>query len=86
MVGVGLQGAMGKVIKRINERPSFKSHERDKSAVPVPKHLNWLIWRLVVAKIATLKEINEYYDLCDVWDAHTALDLQDEAERRAMAD
>jgi len=37
----------------------------------------------VVAKIATLEEIETHYDLVDLLDANEALDLQDEAEALA---
>jgi len=76
---------MGKVIKRLGERnrkPPIKT-QRD-SGVPIPEHLDWLIWRLVVSEIATLKEIETYYDLADVLDAHLALDIKEEAEARAL--
>lgn len=43
-----------------------------------------MTWRLVTEKVATLKEVNTYYDLVDVLDAHLALDLRDEAEAKAM--
>ena len=33
--------------------------------------------------VATLREIETYYDIVDVFDANEALDLQDEADRRA---
>jgi hypothetical protein len=39
-----------------------------------------MFWRLVVEKVATLTEIHTYYDLVEVLDAHTALDLIQEAE------
>jgi hypothetical protein len=41
-----------------------------------------MIWRLVLANVATLKEIETYYDIVDVWDANEALDLKEEAEQR----
>jgi len=42
------------------------------------------VWRLVVERVATLREIGTYYDLNDVFDANAALDLREEAERKAM--
>lgn len=33
--------------------------------------------------VATLREVDEYYDLVEVADANEALDIMDEAERRA---
>jgi hypothetical protein len=41
--------------------------------------LNWFLWRLIVEEVGTLKEIETYYDLNDVLDAHDALDLKSEA-------
>ena len=43
-----------------------------------------MTWRLVIERVATLKEVETYYDLVDVLDAHLALDIRDEAEARAM--
>jgi len=45
--------------------------------------LSWLIWRLVVNNVATLKEIETYYDLVDVFDAHDALDVKEELEHKS---
>jgi len=38
---------------------------------------------LVVERVATLEEVETYYDLIDVFDANAALDLREEAERKA---
>lgn len=35
-------------------------------------------------RIAGLEEINTHYDLVDLLSAHEALDVRDEAERRAQ--
>ena len=43
-----------------------------------------MIWRPVLAGILTLKEIETYYDINDLWDANEALDIKEEAERRAL--
>jgi len=43
-----------------------------------------LIWRLVVEEVGRLKEIETYYDLNDVLDAHDALDLKVSAEEASM--
>jgi hypothetical protein len=40
----------------------------------------------VVEKVATLEEIDKHYDLVDLLDLHTALDLRDEAEAKAYED
>jgi hypothetical protein len=42
------------------------------------------VWRLVVEQVATLKEVETYYDLIDVLDAHEALDLKYDAEAQAV--
>lgn len=42
-----------------------------------------MIWRLVIAKVATLQEIETHYSLVDVLDANEALDIEQEAQRRA---
>lgn len=42
-----------------------------------------MIWRIVVERVATLQEIETYWDLCDVLDAHLSLDLVAEAEAKA---
>ena len=38
---------------------------------------------MVAAKIATLTEIETYYDLADVLDANDALDIVEELDRQA---
>ena len=42
------------------------------------------MWRPVLRGCATLREINEYYDIIDLLDINEALDLQDTADHRAM--
>ena len=37
----------------------------------------------MVERVATLKEVNTYWDLCDLLEAHDALDLRDKAEEQA---
>jgi len=39
---------------------------------------------LIVEQVATLKEVDKYYDLVDVIDAHYALDLRHAAEKDAI--
>lgn len=41
------------------------------------------MWRPIIAKVATLREIEEHYSLVDLWRINAALDAQDDAERRA---
>jgi hypothetical protein len=77
---------MGKVLKRLATRSEHTEVRRDKgdTGVPVPENFDWIIWRLIMEKVATLKEIETYYDYADVLDAHLALDLIHEAEKRQM--
>lgn len=49
-----------------------------------PDHLDWFIWRLVLAQIVTLKELDTHWSVVDMLDAHESLDLQEEAERLAI--
>jgi hypothetical protein len=51
--------------------------------IPETLKENWIIWRLVVARVATLKELETYYDFVDVLDLNDALDLMDEVESQA---
>lgn len=44
------------------------------------ENVDWLIWRPVIRKIATLQEIETHWDINDLLDAHEALDVQDEME------
>jgi len=55
--------------------------------VPIPVGLDWEIWRLLTdPRIhASKREIETDWTLDDVLDAHEALDVRDEAERRANA-
>lgn len=41
------------------------------------------VWRIVVAGMATLTEIETTWTLCDVWDASVVLDIREDAERLA---
>jgi hypothetical protein len=54
-----------------------------RSTVKVPEHLDWYVWRIVLAKIATLREIEEHWSLSDLLDAQDALDLQMRADAEA---
>ena len=42
-------------------------------------NIDWFKWRPVVEEIATLSEIEEKWTLCDLADAHEALDVKLEA-------
>ena len=42
-----------------------------------------MIWRLWVHG-ERLKDLNEYYDIIDIYDANEALDLKEEVERLAQ--
>lgn len=48
-----------------------------------PAHLDWFIWRLVLAQVVTLQELETHWSVVDMLDAHEAIDLQEEAERLA---
>lgn len=45
--------------------------------------MNWLMWRPVIERVTTLQEIETHWDLMDLFCCHEALDLREEAERRA---
>lgn len=77
------EGSMGKIVWRLGKRSRIPGRQADPASVPIPEHLKWLIWRLVIERVATLTELERYYDLVDVLDANEALDLREEAERRA---
>lgn len=74
---------MGKVLERLGRQRSSPRRRHGEHSVPVPEYLKWLVWRLVLEHVATLREIETYYDLLDVLDANEALDIKEEAERRA---
>jgi hypothetical protein len=75
---------MGKVLDRLSRLNTLaKPKGKDERTIDIPEHLDWMFWRLVVEKVATLTELNSYYDLVEVYDAHTALDLLQEAEALA---
>ncbi|MCP4570698.1 MAG: hypothetical protein GY841_24195 [FCB group bacterium] len=42
-----------------------------------------MVWRVVSERIATLREIETYYDLVDLMDAHAVLDIKDQLEEKA---
>jgi len=41
------------------------------------------VWRVVLAKIATLSELDTHYSFMDLVHANDALDVQEEMEREA---
>ena len=43
-------------------------------------NINWYKWRPILEGVATLEEVETYYSLNDLADAHEALDIKDEAE------
>jgi hypothetical protein len=49
----------------------------------VPDGLNWPVWRLIIRRITTLREIEEHWCLSDLVFANEALDLEEEIERKA---
>ena len=76
-------GAVGKVLGRLGKRRDIPGRRSDGRGVKVPGHIRWLTWRLVLEGMATLQEVETYYDLVNVLDANEALDLKEEAEHRA---
>lgn len=44
-----------------------------------------MIWRLILAKVATLEEIERHWSLTDLLDGNDALDLQADLEAEARA-
>ena len=36
------------------------------------------MWRPILSKISTLEEVQTHYSLCDLVDAHEALDIMEE--------
>lgn len=77
---------MGKVLTIVADRNEFlraAKHPKDKKnrvSVDTPESLDWLKWRLILKKVATLQELEQVYDLADLFCAHLALDIQDEVE------
>ena len=47
-------------------------------------NISWYLWRPVVAKIATLTEVETRWSIGDLADAHEALDIQHEAQEAAQ--
>jgi hypothetical protein len=45
-------------------------------------NISWYLWRPVVERIATLQEIETYWSIDDLADAHEALDIQYEAQQK----
>lgn len=43
-----------------------------------------MTWRLVIEKVATLEQVEQYYDLADVLDAHIALNFSIYASNMAL--
>ncbi len=78
---------MGKVLQRLGQQDDRDGHSDGTDgktvSVKIPGDLNWMIWRVVGKRIATLKEVRQYYDLVDLIDAHRYLDLQDELKIKA---
>ena len=46
-------------------------------------NVSWYLWRPVVERIATLHEIETFWSIDDLADAHEALDIRNEAEVKA---
>ena len=78
---------MGKVLERLDQWRNRKSagNASEGKGVDIPEYIEWLVWRLVVEKVATLQEVDEYYDLVQVIEAHIVLDIKEEAEAQSVA-
>lgn len=44
----------------------------------------WFVWRLVFAKVCTLRELETFWSIDDALTAHEILDAQEECERKQM--
>lgn len=84
MAGLLTQSTVWGFLERLGRYESRSRRNSTADTVPVPEGINWLIWRPIVERIAGLEEINTHYDLVDLLSAHEALDVRDEAERRAQ--
>lgn len=49
----------------------------------MPEHIDWMLWRPVIAKIVSRTELKTTLSIIDLLDANDALDLEQEAERLA---
>ncbi len=86
MVSLCNAGSMGKVLQRLgagDQRSRREGDSNDRVTVKIPEHLEWMVWRVVSERIATLREIETYYDLVDLMDAHAVLDIKDQLEEKA---
>jgi len=43
-------------------------------------NINWYKWRPIIEKIVTLEELERYWDINDLADAHEALNIRSDAE------
>jgi hypothetical protein len=77
-------GTIQGFFKRLREHPYLANAppQGSEGLVELPKFIKWWKWRLVIEKITTLKEIEQYWSLLDVYDANRIIDLKDEAEAR----
>ena len=48
-------------------------------------NINYYKWRPIIAKVATLQEVDTYYSLCDLADVNEALDIKEDAEAFYMS-
>lgn len=69
---------MGKVFTRPGRKnyPSGAIKDKKVKSVVIPEHLDWFIWRLVLEGGIQLREIETFYDLNDIYDAHELLDIR----------
>lgn len=43
-------------------------------------NIDWFVWRPIIEKVTTLEEVERHYSLCDLLDAHEALDIKMEMQ------
>ena len=81
---LGNENAIRGFFRRLGAQRRRPAEVSKGNAVAVPEHIEWIVWRVVGNRIATLEEIDRHYDLIDLLDANETLDLFAEAERAAI--
>ena len=65
--------------RRVRPRPRKAVDSRALvDLLQVPSHHSDFLWRLVIARLGSLREIEEEWSIVDALDAHTALDLEED--------
>lgn len=77
MARVGIKSAVGKVLELLGERDKRAAGGNTSArSIAVPDGVEWLVWRPIVEGVATLEEVDTYYDLLDLLRLHDALDFK----------